>query len=220
MDNIKVRVGIGFAAVVGLVLALLSGQGVSQIPLRIYSITGMLTALAFALWERYIWRWKIVRYFTGVPLISGTWRGVLKSSYIGADGSTAALIPTAIYVSQSASKLTVTLFTGESKSVSEQAKLIHDEDGRWRLSWQYINTPRPGVRGRSERHKGAAEVYIGAQPGEGLEGSYYTDRRTDGELRFPERSPARYGSANSAFSANGFGYAKPFIGEECGDSDG
>ncbi|GAA2253393.1 hypothetical protein GCM10010232_47670 [Streptomyces amakusaensis] len=214
MENIKARIGIGIAALVWLVLALLAGQGFSQVPLRIYAIAGTTAALAFALWERYIWKWKIVRYFTGVPLISGTWRGELVSSYVHPDGSNVPPIPTAIYVSQSASKWTVTLFTGESKSISEHANLIHDPDGRWRLSWQYVNTPRPGVRDRSERHKGAAEVYIGAQLGEGLEGAYFTDRRTDGELRFAEWSPVRYSSADSAFSADGFNHTSPFVGDK------
>lgn len=214
MENIKARIGIGIAALVWLVLALLAGQGFSQVPLRIYSIAGTVAALAFALWERFIWKWKIMRYFTGVPLISGTWRGELVSSYVHPDGSNVPPIPTAIYVSQSASKWTVTLFTGESKSISEHAKLIHDPDGRWRLSWQYVNTPRPGVRDRSERHKGAAEVYIGAQLEEGLEGAYFTDRRTDGELRFSEWSPVRYSSADSAFAADGFNHTSPFVGDK------
>lgn len=214
MENLKVRIGIGIAALVWLGLALLAGQGFSQLPLRVYSIAGTLAALVFALWERFIWKWKPVRYMMGVPLIAGTWRGELLSSYVRTDGTSVPPIPAVIYVSQSASKWTVTLFTGESKSISEQAKLIHDPDGRWRLTWQYVNIPRPTVRDRSERHKGAAEVYIGSQPGEGLEGAYFTDRRTDGELRFPEWSSVRYSSADSAISAGGFGDAKPFVGKQ------
>ncbi|MEU3240615.1 hypothetical protein ACIPJG_15135 [Streptomyces halstedii] len=211
--NSKVRVGIGIAALVGLVLALLAGQGISEIPFRVFSIAGLVATLAFALWERFIWKWKLIRYFTGVPLIAGTWRGDLISSYIKPDGTSVPPIPTALHISQTSSKATVTLFTGESKSVSEHAKLIHDPDGRWRLSWQYVNTPRPGVRDRSERHRGAAEVYIGSQPGEGLEGSYFTDRQTDGELHFVEWSSARYGSAATALAGDDFNEARPYVGE-------
>ncbi|MEU2689527.1 hypothetical protein ABZ654_37785 [Streptomyces hygroscopicus] len=211
MGGVRVRVGIGIAALVGLVLTVLAGQGISQTPLRIYSIAGIIAALVFALWERFIWKWKVVRYFTGVPLVNGTWRGHIVSSYIRPDGSGVPSIPTALYISQSASKVTVTLFTGESKSVSETAKTLRDPDGRWRLSWQYVNTPRPGVRDRSERHRGAAEVFIGSQSGEGLEGSYFTDRRTDGELHLTEWSPARYGQAEMALAADGFQAARPYV---------
>ncbi|WP_257034458.1 hypothetical protein [Streptomyces sp. 1222.2] len=211
--NPKVRVGIGIAALVGLVLALLAGQGISEIPFRVFSIAGLVATLVFALWERFIWKWKLIRYFTGTPLIAGTWRGELISSYIRPDGAPVPPIPTALHISQTSSKVTVTLFTGESKSVSEHAKLIHDPDGRWRLSWQYVNTPRPGVRDRSERHRGAAEVYIGSQPGEGLEGSYFTDRQTDGELHLVEWSSARYGSAATALTGDGFRDARPYVRE-------
>ncbi|MGW1296572.1 Cap15 family cyclic dinucleotide receptor domain-containing protein [Streptomyces sp. NPDC002533] len=211
--NSKVRIGIGIAALVGLVLAVLAGQGISQIPFRVFSITGMLATLVFALWERFIWKWKAVRYFTGVPYVAGTWRGELISSYIKPDGTQVPPIPTALYISQTASRVTATLFTGESKSFSEHAKLIHDPDGRWRLSWQYVNTPRPGVRDRSERHRGAAEAFIGSQPGEGLEGSYFTDRRTDGELHLAEWSSARYGSAATALAGDGFRDAQPYVRE-------
>ncbi|MET8620867.1 Cap15 family cyclic dinucleotide receptor domain-containing protein [Streptomyces albidoflavus] len=211
--NSKVRVGIGIAALVGLALALLDGQGISEIPFRVFSIAGLIATLVFALWERFIWKWKLIRYFTGVPLIAGTWRGELISSYIKPDGTSVPPIPTALHISQTFSRVTVTLFTGESKSVSEHAKLIHDPDGRWRLSWQYVNTPRPGVRDRSERHRGAAEMYIGSQPGEGLEGSYFTDRQTDGEFHLTEWSSARYGSAATALAGDAFADARPYVRE-------
>ncbi|MFD8939269.1 hypothetical protein ACFV0R_29150 [Streptomyces sp. NPDC059578] len=193
-------------------LALVAGQGLSQTPLRIYTIAGTLTAITCTLWERFTWKWKIVRYFTGVPLIAGTWRGEIFSSHTLFDGSSLPPIRAALHVSQSASSVTATLFTGESKSVTEHAKLAKDPDGRWRLTWQYVNMPRPGVRERSERHRGACEVYVGSQPGEGLEGSYFTDRRTDGEIHFTEWSPNRYGNAESAFGSDGFIAARPYVG--------
>lgn len=209
--NTKVRVGIAIAAAVGLILALLEGQGVSQTPFRVFSIGGLIATLVFALWERFIWKWKIVRYFTGVPLIAGTWRGEMVSQYTKPDGTRVGPIPTVLYVSQTASTVTVTLFTGESQSVSERAKLIRDADGRWRLSWQYVNTPRPEVRHRSEPHRGAAEVGIGAQPGEGLLGSYFTDRPTQGEMHLVEWSPLRYSRAESALSGDDFRQVRPYV---------
>lgn len=211
--NLKVRIAIAIAAGVGLVLAVLDGQGVTQVPFRIFSIGGLVATLVFALWERFIWKWKIVRYFTGVPLIAGTWRGEMVSQYVRPDGTKVPLIPTVLYISQTASKVTVTLFTGESKSVSDRVNLIRDSDGIWQLSWQYVNTPRPEVRDRSEPHRGAAQVDIGSQPGEGLQGSYFTDRPTRGELHLGQWSPARYSSAESALGGEGFQDARPYVKE-------
>ncbi|MEY9838611.1 hypothetical protein [Streptacidiphilus sp. EB103A] len=213
MANIRQQVSIGIAALVWLVLALLTGQNLSPTPLKIYSIAGTAATIVFLFWDRFIWRWKAVRFFTGVPLVHGTWRGELISSYIRPDGTAVAPIPTILFVSQTASNVTVTLFTGESKSVSENAKLACDPDGRWRLTWQYVNNPRPAVRGRSERHHGAAETYLGTQAGEGLEGEYFTDRKTDGELIFKEWSPKRYGNAESGLAGTDFKDAQPFARE-------
>ncbi|WP_404814108.1 Cap15 family cyclic dinucleotide receptor domain-containing protein [Kitasatospora fiedleri] len=208
--NLKVRISIAIAAGVGLALAVLDGQGVTQVPFRIFSIGGLVATLVFALWERFIWKWKVVRYFTDVPLIAGTWRGETVSQYVLPDKTKLPPIPTAVYISQTASNVTVTLFTGESKSVSERAKLIKDPDGCWRLSWQYLNTPRPEVRDRSQPHRGAAEVTIGQQTGEGLQGSYFTDRPTQGSLHLSEWSPVRYGSSATALAGGEFQDAQPY----------
>ncbi|WP_425315447.1 hypothetical protein [Streptomyces viridochromogenes] len=185
----------------------------TQVPFRILSIGGLVATLVFSLWERFIWQWKIVRYFTGVPLIAGTWRGEMVSQYVRPDATRVPPIPTVLYISQTASKVTVTLFTGESKSVSDRVKLIRDSDGIWQLSWQYVNTPRPEVRHRSEPHRGAAQVDIGSQPGEGLQGSYFTDRPTQGELHLGEWSPARYSSAERALASERFQDARPYVRE-------
>lgn len=211
--GVKTRIAIGVAALVWLALALVAGQAISSTPLKIYSIAGTIATITFLLWEKFAWRWKIIRYFTGLPLLNGTWRGQVISFH-ESHGSRIAPIPALLYISQTASRVTVTLFTSESQSVSEHAKVIPEEDGRWRLSWQYVNTPRPAVRESSQRHLGAAEVYIGSLSGEGLEGSYFTDRKTNGELAFREWSPRRYSSIDSGLSGDDFEPAAPFLREQ------
>jgi SMODS-associating 2TM, beta-strand rich effector domain len=192
------------------VLAILTGQALSPTPLRLYSIGGTVVTFVLLAYERYIWRWKPVRWLTGAPLLAGTWRGTLISSYVRPDGSKVDPIPTVIRITQTASTLTVTLFTGESSSVSKAAELKRLSDGRWSLNWLYENTPRPSVRHRSERHCGAAEMSLGGRDGEELAGEYFTDRMTRGELHFGEWSPRQYGSAEAALQATDFIPATPF----------
>ncbi|MEV0456531.1 hypothetical protein [Catellatospora methionotrophica] len=112
---------------------------------------------------------------------------------------------------QSASSLTVTLFTDESSSNSKGARLTKLPDDRWSLSWLYENVPRLSVRDSSDRHCGAAEVFIGENRGEEMSGEYFTDRLTQGELHFTEWSPRFFGNAKSAIASSDFEPPQPFI---------
>jgi hypothetical protein len=212
LSRTRQQVIIGIVAAVWLVLALLAGQPLSPTPLRLYSIAGAAVTVCLIVYDRYIWNWKWVRRFTVMPSIAGTWRGQLISSHVRPDGTGVPPIPTVLRIMQTASTLSVTLFTGESSSASKQAQLTRLEDGRWSLSWLYENTPRPTVRHRSERHCGAAELRIGGANGEELSGEYFTDRLTRGELLFTEWSPRRYGSAESALVGTDFTVPSPFVG--------
>jgi hypothetical protein len=209
--RIQQQLIIGIVAAVWLVLALLTGQPLSPTPLKLYSAAGSVVALTLLVYDRYIWRWSVIRRFTGRPLLAGTWRGVVKSSYVHADGRRAGDIRTVIRVTQTASSVTVTLFSAESTSTSQQASLTCLPDGRWSLWWTYENTPRPSVRDRSDRHIGSAVVELGGSHGEVLVGEYFTDRMTRGELAFGEWSPDRFGSAQAALDSTAFQPPRPLV---------
>jgi hypothetical protein len=213
LSRLKIQIVVGGVVVVWLLLALLTGEKLSPTPLRLYSAAGAVLTLSLLAYERYVWRWSIVRRYTKIPLLAGTWRGTTESSYVGVDGKTFEPIATALRITQTASSVTVTLFTGESSSVSRASELKRLLDGRWSLSWLYDNTPRTSVRYRSERHCGAAELCTGGSRGEELSGEYFTDRLTRGELHFREWSPRQYSSAKSAFNASEFSMATPFVAE-------
>jgi hypothetical protein len=146
-------------------------------------------------YEHVAWHWAWVRVLTKQPDLRGTWLGELTSSY-EREGQQVAAIPSILRITQTAWSQQVTLFSGESSSVTEQSQLVREPDGRWRLTWTYANTPRTSVRHRSAYHLGTAEVICDATAG--LRGSYYTDRLTRGEIAMARRSPKLYSSVAAA----------------------
>jgi SMODS-associating 2TM, beta-strand rich effector domain len=208
----RIKVAVGIAAIVWFVVAILTHQAASTTALRTISIAASTVTIIFLLYDRYLWRWPVVRAFTGKPLIAGTWRGTLQSDYVPPGKSKPVpIIPAAIRIEQTDSSIHITLFTNESQSVSELGRLAKEPDGRWRITWQYANSPRPPVRHRSNFHQGVCDVYLTGVSGETLTGQYFTNRKTGGEVHFSEWSKRQYSDAESALKGADFTQPDPRV---------
>lgn len=155
-------------------------------------ISMAVTASGVLLWlfDRRIWRLPGLARLSGRPDLHGTWHGTLASTWI--DQSTGLQAPpdddVFLVVRQRYWQVNVRLLTRESSSASEVANVVADTDGVQHLVWVYSNSPRAGVRHRSELHRGAASLVAQshARPPR-IEGTYFTDRRTLGDLAFAAR---------------------------------
>lgn len=212
MSKTQTKIAVGIAAAVWFLVALFTGEGISTTALRTVTLAGSVATILFLLYDRFIWKWSIIRAFTGKPVVAGTWRGTLQSDYVrpGESGPVPP-IPTVIRVKQTNSMLSVTLFTGESQSVTEQGALHHEADDRWRMSWIYVNDPRASVQHRSQQHRGVCDLYLSGKDGESLAGKYFTSRKTTGEITLTEWSKHGYHDAASALSSSEFGDAGPYV---------
>ncbi len=73
--------------------------------------------------------------------------------------------------------------TPESRSKLIAHSIDEQEDGIYRLAGVYRNEPNIGLQGqRSEIHHGAFSLEIYGAPVNRLEGHYWTDRNTRGEM--------------------------------------
>ena len=212
INKTQTKLAIGIAAAIWFTLAVFAKQPVQTTALKTFSIAGTIVTILFLLYDRFVWKWRPVRAVTKKPLVAGTWRGVLISDYIRpGEKSKVPPIPTVIRLKQTNSTLVATLFTSESESISEQAQLIKEDDDRWRLSWVYRNTPRQQVQEHSEPHRGVCDLYLSGKDGERLKGSYFTGRKTTGEIDLAEWSKHSYHDAESALASDDFGSAKPLV---------
>ena len=174
------------------VLSLTHGHAPHNTSQWLAPIGPAVTVGGLGLWvfDRYAWRWRGVRRLTGRPVLHGTWHGELASDWV--DPKTRERIPADpdvfLVVRQRFWQVSARLLTRESASASTLANFTVGADGVHQLLWVYSNTPRPEVRHRSELHHGAAILSAPRDP-EGLEGQYFTDRKTTGELRFTRRYP-------------------------------
>ena len=161
--------------------------------------------LFLALWDRYLWHmWPFYRYFDKKPDLRGTWQGRLHSNYRDPETQQQRVnIESYLVIRQTYSKIDVRYFSGESGSVSLSANLFADSEGVFTLACTYRNTPRMSVRERSPMGHGGVLLSVRGKPIHRIEGEYWTDRQTKGEMEFTARSEKL---ADDFQQAQGFGY--------------
>jgi hypothetical protein len=162
-------------------------------------VFGVVTAVT-ALFERYMWRWRVLRpWFVSKPDLVGSYSGKLASNFIdGSTGSSIQPIDAFLSIHQTLSGITVRLMTAQSASVSLCASLVESPDGHWDLLATYRNEPRLSLQEQSRIHHGALRLEVHGQGASELIGNYFTDRDTHGEITFTRISKGRSSSFQEA----------------------
>jgi len=153
-------------------------------------LTYVPTAVGFGLlfFDVLIWRLPLVHRLVKRPRIGGTWVGILSpasESRIPAEGNRGP-IPAAIVIEQTYWSIGVTLMTAESSSQSTSTSLRADPSspGRRVLAYTYLNEPKQEHRTRSPAHAGASQLRVVGRLPKQLNGTYWTDRLTAGDMEF------------------------------------
>lgn len=187
------------AAIWGLLL-ILEGVAVSPAWMHPFSkVVGavMILLTAFDLW---LWRLPFLRgWLVKRPVLDGTWRAEVRSNWKDpATGVQVGVISGFMVIRQTFSRLALCLITEESRSELLGAEILRAGDGTYRVFGVYRNEPRFSVRHRSEMHYGGLELQVAGSPPERIEGHYWTDRNTAGELALHERRTHRADDLTSA----------------------
>jgi hypothetical protein len=132
------------------------------------------------------WAWRlpgVVAVLRTGPVLRGTWKGTTTSTV---DNQTRDAY---VAIRQTFSNIEVRLISEESHSETTSCQLVRRPDSFSIIEYSYENVPRTSVRHRSEVHFGAARLECAGQRPTRLEGNYWTDRRTTGELVFAQFTP-------------------------------
>ena len=165
-----------------------TGGAVQAAWLRFFPGAVTIVVVAIAAWEHWLWRWSIVQRLPGVTRdIRGTWKGELETFWKDETGASPARKSVYLVVRQSASIVSVSLLTNESRSTSSLATVSSDGTAV-SLDYLYLNWPDLRVQDKSRIHHGSASLIVSGTPTDRLRGQYWTNRDTKGELDFTSRA--------------------------------
>lgn len=154
-----------------------------------FSVAVFACTVLLLIWDRWAWKLQVAQSIPGVSRdLSGTWKARLESFWVDpTTGRPPAPKTVYVVIRQTSLTASVTLISDESKSKSSLARVVK-ENGSWLLHYVYTNEPRLEVRGRSPIHHGSAVLSVTGSPARRLEGGYWTDRDSKGQLTLTKRS--------------------------------
>lgn len=200
ITEIQLSTLIFIAAIIWAVLLAVKGTPLSISLFDPFSnVTGILV-LILTFFDKWAWHWKIFYpWLVSTPYLEGTWKGKIKSNWVNPETErTNENIDVYLVIRQKFSVVHASLMTKESNSLLLTGELIKNSDGTWQFVGAYRNIPKLLIRDRSPIHHGALILQIKGQPPVGLEGQYWTDRNTQGEILLTEFNKKNFHDFNSA----------------------
>jgi SMODS-associating 2TM, beta-strand rich effector domain len=163
----------------------LSGVELDSLTKKILALLPAALAAVVVVFDKWAWKWPRVRDWHHTPRVEGLWLASLTphaDSHIP-EGGNRGPIEAYVVIEQTFWTISIAQFTAESASYSRTATFLrHGQSAQRTLSYLYDNDPRQEHRPRSPRHVGACELRTPRGCPSSLEGSYFTDRYTQGEM--------------------------------------
>ncbi len=187
------------AVAVWAVVLLIGGQKLSSDLLRpVSAVTSIVVLLSIA-FELWLWKLPVLRgWLVKRPVIEGTWRAELSSNWQDAGGAAIPPVRGYVVIRQSLLNLSLRLLTEESSSHLVGTEIVCTVDGLYCVSGVYRNEPNYRERGHSPIHYGAVWLQVIQSPEQMLQGHYWTDRNTAGEMRLTDRRKEKFQDFASA----------------------
>jgi hypothetical protein len=187
------------AVAVWAIVLLVTGQQLSSNLLRpVSTVTSVVVLLSIA-FELWLWKLPFLHgWLVKRPVLAGTWRAELRSNWKDASGAAVPPVEGYVVIRQTFLSLSLRLLTKESSSHLVGTEIVCSVDGLYCVSGVYRNEPRYQDRGHSQIHYGAVWLQVIDTPVQMLEGHYWTDRNTAGEMRLIARQREQFQDFKSA----------------------
>jgi len=178
-----------------------------------YTFTlGFLTALVW-LFDKYLWQFGFFSFLDTRPSLQGTWRVELNSTYRNPNnGEPSKTVEAFAVIRQTYSMLSIRIMSEESESFLVASRVEKNEDGTFYIYGVYQSDPKIHKRGQAAQHGKVSEIHYGSfkykligTPVEQIDGHYWTDRHTNGSIKFVDRRKALFDSYEKAKAE----YAEP-----------
>jgi hypothetical protein len=140
-------------------------------------------ALAFWLFQTFLWKWKIFReWLVLFPDLGGTWIGEIQTDYLDPKTNRQIKpIPCMNVVVHRFNQIKLKIKTIESESVSFSEQLIFEKTSNTkRITYSYVNDPNLLLDYRSNSHKGTTILNLVGE--DKMEGYYFTSRGSKGTI--------------------------------------
>ena len=175
------RITIALAAVVSAVFVLASGEGASvslDVAKAVVSASSIVTLMLLA-FDRVLWRFPPFRSLHNRPVLHGTWKAELRTTYEGRKDET---IECYLVVEQTFSRICARMLFDRSRSSSMNGDIVR-ENGRCVLYYVFRSDKSALEPATNPPSRGAADLTIALKPYVHLEGDYWMEVGTKGTLR-------------------------------------
>lgn len=168
----------------------LQGQSIIKRSLSAYSWIATTITLILIVWDKWLWRIRFLYPLSKMPDVRGTWKAELNSFWKDPKtGQARGKIEVYLVFRQSFSSLDIRLFSTESSSVSLSANVVTDGEGVHTIATTYRNEPSLAHLAHSPISHGGMLLSIrGEKVVRQIDGKYWTDRQSMGEIKMTERS--------------------------------
>lgn len=174
------RITIAVAALVSAGIILATGGSVSINTAKALASASSIVILILLAFDKWLWRLPGIRRLHRRPVLHGTWKAELRTNY---EERKEERIECYLVVDQTYSRICARMLFDRSHSASMSGELVR-ENGRCVFYYLFRSdksTLQPAMTNPASR--GAADLTIGMQPTLHLEGDYWMEVGTRGQLR-------------------------------------